>query len=694
MAQIQLPKNIIKMFNNIQINGIDYKTEETAVSPSAQQILAENRESAQNILQSSIEQEIGQEVKAVELNETLHNVKDESARNNILKEVSTRASEITRVEGLIESEASTRASEITRVEGLIESEASTRASTDAKLQEGINTEASTRASTDATLNNNINTINSKIPSQASKTNQLADKDFVNSSIATNTANFIGTFTDIEELKRQPATNNDYAFWLTTDSAGNILFKRYKYIASTNSWVFEYDLNNSSFTSEQWLAIQSGITSVLVAKLKGIEEGAQVNTITGVKGGHESSYRTGNVNITKDNVGLGNVVNTGDSAIPTSGGTTKFTTGGAYTELAKKNDKITITDDSSTALTDEDTFSTTGNTGTNPTNLTKRPLSLLWTYIKGKISSVLGLTATAYGGKASTAETADKTKNDITMTIPYVAESGWYVIPLGNILEPTSTEINSPYIWDITGFFSIIRDSGHNGSHVKFEAGHGYSHAWRTYAYLDSENFDFVSTSMKAFQYNGKWWLGLYISTQHQSYVGKMTITYSRGLPATPTCILYYSRSGGVANEEIYNSIQNIPSSWWRPRTIHNPTTFTQNITAPNITSLEESVAGKSDIEHNHDDRYYTKTEIDTKLGSAPYINTLDIAISSEVSVTMNTFTSSAINAPVATDGLVITHHLSSTRATQLALCGAQLFTRTYSNSTWSAWTAMWNTEES
>ena len=369
MAQIQLPKNIVKMFNNIQINGIDYKTEETTVSPSAQQILAENRESAQNILQSSIEQEIGQEVKAVELNETLHNVKDESARNNILKEVSTRASEITRVEGLIESEVSTRASEITRVEGLIESE------------------ASTRASTDATLNNNINTINSKIPSQASSTNQLADKDFVNSSIATNTANFIGTFTDIEDLKRQPATNNDYAFWLTTDSAGNILFKRYKYIASTNSWVFEYDLNNSSFTSEQWLAIQSGITAVLVAKLKGIEEGAQVNTITGVKGGNESSYRTGNVNITKDNVGLGNVVNTGDSAIPTSGGTTKFTTGGAYTELAKKNDKITITDDSSTALTDADTFSTTGNTGTNPTNLTKRPLSLLWTYIKDKADSV-------------------------------------------------------------------------------------------------------------------------------------------------------------------------------------------------------------------------------------------------------------------------------------------------------------------
>ena len=39
------------------------------------------------------------------------------------------------------------------------------------------------------------------------------------------------------------------------------------------------------------------------------------------------------------VGLGNVINTGDSATPVSGGTTKFTTGGAYTELNKKADKV-------------------------------------------------------------------------------------------------------------------------------------------------------------------------------------------------------------------------------------------------------------------------------------------------------------------------------------------------------------------
>lgn len=50
------------------------------------------------------------------------------------------------------------------------------------------------------------------------------------------------------------------------------------------------------------------TSDEKTKLAGIAEGAQVNTITGVKGSSESSYRIGNVNITAANIGLGNVTN--------------------------------------------------------------------------------------------------------------------------------------------------------------------------------------------------------------------------------------------------------------------------------------------------------------------------------------------------------------------------------------------------
>lgn len=48
------------------------------------------------------------------------------------------------------------------------------------------------------------------------------------------------------------------------------------------------------------------------KLNTIENGAQKNTVLGVKGSSESSYRTGQVNITKANIGLGNVDNTADA----------------------------------------------------------------------------------------------------------------------------------------------------------------------------------------------------------------------------------------------------------------------------------------------------------------------------------------------------------------------------------------------
>lgn len=54
------------------------------------------------------------------------------------------------------------------------------------------------------------------------------------------------------------------------------------------------------------------TSTERSKLSNIQSGAQVNTITGVKGNSESSYRTGNVNITKANIGLSNVDNTADA----------------------------------------------------------------------------------------------------------------------------------------------------------------------------------------------------------------------------------------------------------------------------------------------------------------------------------------------------------------------------------------------
>ena len=114
----------------------------------------------------------------------------------------------------------------------------------------------------------IAAINAKIPAQASAENQLADKSFVNNSVATNTANFIGTFDSVDALNAYSGTktNNDYAFVKTTDAARNTLFERYKWNGTT--WLYEYALNNSSFTSAQWAALNSGITAAMIPSAAG------------------------------------------------------------------------------------------------------------------------------------------------------------------------------------------------------------------------------------------------------------------------------------------------------------------------------------------------------------------------------------------------------------------------------------------
>lgn len=123
-------------------------------------------------------------------------------------------------------------------------------------------------------------ISALIPQAATADNQLADKEFVNSSIATATATFRGTFATLEALEATPADRNDYAFWEHKDADGNTCYDKYTYDGS--AWKFEYRLNNSSFTAAQWGAINSGITGTLVTKLSGIATGAQVNVIETVK----------------------------------------------------------------------------------------------------------------------------------------------------------------------------------------------------------------------------------------------------------------------------------------------------------------------------------------------------------------------------------------------------------------------------
>ena len=131
------------------------------------------------------------------------------------------------------------------------------------------------------IEKDIDAIEAKIPSAASSSNQLADKNFVNSSIATNTATFKGTYNSLSELQAVTgATNNDYGFVIEYDEQGNEYYDRYKYNGS--AWVFEYKIESTPFTAAQWAAIQSGITSGDVEKLAALPTKTQLDALLAAK----------------------------------------------------------------------------------------------------------------------------------------------------------------------------------------------------------------------------------------------------------------------------------------------------------------------------------------------------------------------------------------------------------------------------
>lgn len=117
-----------------------------------------------------------------------------------------------------------------------------------------------------------------IPSQASSSNQLADKNFVNSSIETATATFRGTFTVLADLLATTGDKNDYAYLKTLDSTSG-LYSFDKYTYGINGWEYAYTINSSGFTAEQLAALNSGITSNLVSKITDVHN----STITVCQG---------------------------------------------------------------------------------------------------------------------------------------------------------------------------------------------------------------------------------------------------------------------------------------------------------------------------------------------------------------------------------------------------------------------------
>lgn len=233
-------------------------------------------------------------------------VAEQALQGNINAEAAARQSADETVQGNINAEAAARQFADQALQGNIDDEELARQNADNSLQSGINAEASARQNADSVLqanieaetlratsaedvlNADIEAIEARIPAAASAQNKLVDLQTMNSSIATATATFKGTYnivtdfglavnashSQIESALDANVTGadiNDYLYLQIPESAADpsniVKYERYKY--SGAAWSFEFALNNSSFTASQWEAINSTITSGLVSKLRGL-----------------------------------------------------------------------------------------------------------------------------------------------------------------------------------------------------------------------------------------------------------------------------------------------------------------------------------------------------------------------------------------------------------------------------------------
>ena len=185
-------------------------------------------------------------------------------------------------------------------------------------QTDLDDEVADRTAADTTLQGNIDNINALIPGQASTTNQLADKDFVNSSIqsmsairvyATPTQDYFPTraallaattFYDADG-NVYTLSRNDYTIVLSDEGAPAPYTNgqtRWSYSGSV--WAYDIGINERPFTAAEQAAIGSGITSTKVSNYD-----------------THLAARNNPHQVTKAQVGLGNVDNTSDLNKPIS-----------------------------------------------------------------------------------------------------------------------------------------------------------------------------------------------------------------------------------------------------------------------------------------------------------------------------------------------------------------------------------------
>ena len=259
---------------------------------------ASARQDADTTLQQHIDAERTARIADVNEEETRAKSAENLLQQNIANESTARqqavANEADARASAVATEAQARQQADTTLQGNISAEALTRQQADATLQTNINSEETRAEAAEQALGTRVTTVEGKIPSDASPQNKLVTEQFVNSTTATATATYRGSYNEVSDLHLATtatrveiaaelgsvisvADNNDYAFVQipTSDETPTEIARVERYKFNGTAWAFEFALNNSGFTADQWEAINSAITSELVAKLLALPTNAEL-----------------------------------------------------------------------------------------------------------------------------------------------------------------------------------------------------------------------------------------------------------------------------------------------------------------------------------------------------------------------------------------------------------------------------------
>lgn len=194
----------------------------------------------------------------------------------------------------------------------------------------------TISATQAVIDSALSTTSTNAVQNAVITNTLNTKaDQSTTYTKTEVDNLMSAFETNIDWKEAVATYNDIAITYPNPVDGwtvNVKDTDYTYRYDGSAWI----VISANAIPNATTTVNGLMTTTMVSKLNGIEDGAQVNTVYGVKGNAESTYRTGNINISKADIGLGNVDN-----VDTNDQTPEFTQASARANIVSGETLSTI-----------------------------------------------------------------------------------------------------------------------------------------------------------------------------------------------------------------------------------------------------------------------------------------------------------------------------------------------------------------